>query len=107
MTTPPLNDAPYLIEALCHLCHTPTSQCAECAVTMEIDPLCGLPIDVGIGPDLKIIRWTPEQIPAEIRQRAVPAFICDTCVAQLNRMGKTLVSATDRHALGTCPNAAR
>ena len=103
----PINPIPAVVSALCHTCDQPTSQCAECAVTIEIDPTCGLPIDYVIGPDLTPVQVPRDQIPAEILQRARPAFLCDDCVEQINtRRGpdQQLMSATQRHAQAQCAN---
>lgn len=103
----PINPIAAVVSTLCYNCGQPTSQCAECAVTIEVDPTCGLPIDYVMGPDLTPVKVPRDQVPEEVLQRAQPRFICDDCVALMNGKrdpDQQLTSATARHARQLCAN---
>lgn len=101
----PINSVPATVTGRCYGCGEVTTQCAECAVSIEIDPVTGLPPDVAIGPDGAVLAVPHGQIDAQVLARAVAAPVCDRCVGDLIAGGKEMTSATDRHNQGRCANA--
>lgn len=99
----PINDIPAVVTGLCYTCKRPTSQCAECAVVIEINPATGLPVDMAFvdGQYVKVA------VDPDFRTYAVQLMICDDCVIKFRQLGAENLGDTgsERHDRGLCANA--
>lgn len=76
-------------------CRAPVVACAQCVVTVSIDPVTRLPVDV-------VLTATGDAVPRSVdpaaAARAVRVPVCDTCVGKVNAQRSPRVrTAAERH----------